>query len=88
MHEMSLMKDLMQKISFIARQNNAHRVISVKVRLGALCHISPQHFGEHFTEASVGTMAQGSRLEIEQSKDETEARAQDILLESVEVESP
>ena len=40
MHEMSLIHDLMRKIETIAPEQNALRVTTVKVRLGALAHIS------------------------------------------------
>ena len=88
MHEFSLMKDLMRKIASVAREQDARRVVSVKVTLGALCHISAQHLSEHFVEAASGTVAEGARLDIEESKDKTDPRALDVLLESVEVERP
>lgn len=87
MHEFSLIHDLMRKIESIAREHGGRRIVSVKVRLGALSHISPGHFREHFVQAAAGTVAAGARLDIEQHKDEADPRAQDILLESVEVES-
>ena len=87
MHEFSLMNDLMRKIDAVARDHGARRIVGVKVKLGALAHISRQHFQEHFLEAAATTLAAGARLEIEELKDETDPRAQDILLESVEVES-
>jgi hydrogenase nickel incorporation protein HypA/HybF len=88
MHEFSLMSDLMRKIETIAREQNARKIVGVRVRLGALSHMSAQHFQEHFVQAASGTVADGARLEIEELKDPTDPRAQDILLESVEVESP
>jgi hydrogenase nickel incorporation protein HypA/HybF len=88
MHEFSLMNDLMRKIESIAREQSAARIVGVKVTLGALSHISAKHFEEHFVQAASGTVAEGARLEIEELKDTTDPRAQDILLESVEVESP
>jgi hydrogenase nickel incorporation protein HypA/HybF len=87
MHELSLIHDLMRRIESIAREHGGRRILSVKVRLGALSHISPEHFREHFVQAAAGTVAAGARLEIEQHKDEADPRAQDILLESVEMES-
>jgi len=81
------MNDLMRKIESVARENGARRIIGVQVKLGALAHISPEHFREHFLEAAANTVAAGARLDLEQLKDETDARAQDILLESVEMES-
>jgi hydrogenase nickel incorporation protein HypA/HybF len=87
MHEFSLMNDLMRKINSVARDHGAHRIVGVKVKLGSLAHISPEHLRQHFVEAAAHTLAAGARLEIEELKDETDSRAQDILLESVEMES-
>lgn len=86
MHELSLISDLMRKIHQVAREQGAEKIARVKVRLGALAHISPDHFREHFEEAAAGTAAEGVQLEVEQMTDQTDRHAQDILLESVEVE--
>lgn len=88
MHEASLMKDLMRKIEGVAREQNASRVLAISVRLGALSHMSANHFREHFAAASQGTLAEGARLKIEVLTDLNDPRAQDILLESVEIEDP
>ena len=86
MHEMSLMRDLLNRIKTISEKENATRVLSVSVKLGALSHISPDHFREHFVEESQGTIAEGARLEIEASSDVHDPQAQDILLKDVEIE--
>ena len=86
MHEFSLITDLMWKIDAIAREQGARRVVGVKVRLGALSHISPDHFREHFEAATTGTIAEAARLDIETLREERDPHAQDILLDSVEVE--
>jgi hydrogenase nickel incorporation protein HypA/HybF len=86
MHEFSLINDLMRKIDAIAREQGARRVASVKVEFGALSHISADHFREHFEAAATGTIAEGARLDIETLTDERDPQAQDILLDSVEVE--
>jgi hydrogenase nickel incorporation protein HypA/HybF len=86
MHEFSLITDLMRKIGAIACEQNADRIAAVKVKLGALAHISGVHFREHFEQAAVGTPAEGARLDIEVSTDESDPHAQDILLQSVDVE--
>ena len=83
---MSLIHDLMRKIETIARDQNAVKVVGVKVRLGALAHISADHFREHFEEESKGTIADGARLDVELLTDENDPQAQDIMLDSVEVE--
>lgn len=86
MHEMSLIHDLMRKIEMIASDQKATQVAGVKVRIGALAHISADHFREHFEEEAKGTIAEGARLEVEMLTDENDPQAQDIILESVEVE--
>lgn len=86
MHEFSLINDLMRKTKDIAAQHQAKKVASVRVLLGALCHISPEHFREHFEEAAVGTVADGAELEIVLNPDPNDPHAQDILLDSVKVE--
>lgn len=86
MHEMSLIHDLMRKIEMIASDQKATQVAGVKVRIGALAHISADHFREHFEEEAKGTIAEGARLEVQMLTDENDPQAQDIILESVEVE--
>ncbi len=85
MHEFSLMADLLRKIEQMARDANAGSVVGVKVKLGALSHITPDHFREHFDAAIVGTVAEGARLDVRQSDDQDDPNAQDILLESVDI---
>lgn len=86
MHEFSLINDLIKKIKDIAAQHQAKKVKSVRVLLGALCHISPEHFREHFVEAASSTVADGAELEIVLNPDPNDPHAQDILLDSVKVE--
>jgi hydrogenase nickel incorporation protein HypA/HybF len=86
MHELSLMADLMRKIDAIAREQNARRVTRIKVTLGALSHLSAAHFREHFEHAVRGTISQDAELEVTVATDARDPRAQDIVLESVEVE--
>ena len=87
MHEQSLMDDLMRKIMNVARENEASRVKSINVRLGALTHFSEEHFIEHFNRSALGSIAENAKLQIFISHDIHEPHAQDILLESIEVES-
>ncbi len=85
MHEFSLMADLLRKIEQLARDAKAERVAAVTVKLGALAHITPDHFREHFEAAIVGTVAEGATLDIELSEDRDDPNAQDILLGSIEI---
>lgn len=87
MHEASLMKDLMRRIDETAHRENARRVIGLSVWLGALSHMSESHFIEHFEEAATGSVAEGARLNITVSDDIDHPNAQDVVVESVEVET-
>jgi hydrogenase nickel incorporation protein HypA/HybF len=85
-HEASLMRGLMSKLEFLAREQHAARVKRVRVWLGALSHFSAEHFREHFEHASRGTLAENAVIEIELSTDIADPRAQDVVLESFDVE--
>ncbi|MGP0628910.1 hydrogenase/urease maturation nickel metallochaperone HypA [Nitrospina sp. 32_T5] len=86
MHEQSLMNDLMRKILSVSLNHQNARVVGLNVKLGALAHISPEHFMEHFRDAAAGTVAEGARVNIEVGTDTTDPQAQEIWIESVELE--
>jgi len=52
MHEASLMRNLMRQVLDLAAERGATRIVGLTVRLGALSHMSPEHFREHFEEAA------------------------------------
>lgn len=81
------MNDLMRKITALADAENATRVTGVRVWLGALSHLSADHFREHFAEASRNTSVEGAELDIAESADINDPNAQEIILLSIEVES-
>jgi hydrogenase nickel incorporation protein HypA/HybF len=85
-HEQSLMRDLMRKIESVALAEGGGQVVRIEVWLGALSHISPEHFREHFEESSRGTLAAGAELAITVGTDAGEDGAQDIRVRGVEVE--
>jgi hydrogenase nickel incorporation protein HypA/HybF len=85
-HEKALMDDLMRTIESQARAEGALRVTRIRVRLGALSHFTPAHFREHFEDASRGTLAESAEVETELRTDPTEAEAQGVVLESIDVE--
>lgn len=87
MHEASLMRDLMSRIHHIAEAENAQRVTRVQIWLGALSHMSREHFLEHFHEAAGGGIAEGADLDITVSEDSGDPNAQSILLQGIEVET-
>ncbi len=86
MHEASLMTSLMRQIESVASAEEATRVVSVAVWLGALSHMSKQHFADHVSRAAAGTIAEGARLNMTLSTDIGHADAELIRLDSVEVE--
>lgn len=85
MHEFSLINNLIRKITSIALEHRARKVVGLTVKLGALSHISPDHFREHFINAIRGTVAEGARLNIEILTDMTNPQSQEVLLESIEM---
>jgi hydrogenase nickel incorporation protein HypA/HybF len=82
------MVDVLRKVEEVARARGASRVTRVGVRLGALSHFTPEHFREHFADASRGTLAEGAAVDAVSDGDLAAAGALDIVLESVEVEIP
>lgn len=86
MHEQALMNDLMRKLEAEARSEGGRHVTSIRVRLGALSHFTADHFREHFADASRGTIAEGAAVEVELATNPTEAHADGVVLESIELE--
>jgi hydrogenase nickel incorporation protein HypA/HybF len=82
------MRDLVAKVEQVAHAGGATSVTAIRVRLGALSHFTPEHFREHFADASRGTIAEGAAVQAVVQGDATDARATDVVLESVEVEVP
>ena len=87
MHEASLMRGLMRRIETIAATEGAARVAGISVWLGALSHMTEDHFTAHFTRAAAGTIAEGAKLKLSVSDDIGHAAAQDVVLEDVEIET-
>lgn len=85
MHEKALMDDLMRKILDVAAAEGGGHVTRITVRLGALSHFTPEHFREHFVDASAGTPAEGALVEATLDADPTDPAAQGVVLESVVV---
>ena len=88
MHERALMNDLMREIEGVARADGAMRVTKIEVRLGALSHFTPEHFREHFVDASRGTLADGAEVAATLGTSIDDPKAAGVVLESVEVEVP
>jgi hydrogenase nickel incorporation protein HypA/HybF len=85
MHEHSLMNDLFKKINEIALRENVTSVTKIHVKLGALAHISPSHFMEHFDEMRKDTVAEFAEVIITEDTNIDASFAQDITLVSVDI---
>src|SRR5437764_1055394 len=81
MHEMSLLRGLLAQIEATARNRGAKRVSVVRLKLGPLAHIEPDHLREHFVAAARGTIADSARLDIETTDD-----LHELTLESLDIE--
>jgi hydrogenase nickel incorporation protein HypA/HybF len=88
MHEKALLDDLLRKILAVAEAEGGAPVVRVTVWLGALSHFTPDHFREHFVDASAGTLAEGAAVIATLDTDPADPRAQGVVLESVEVAPP
>lgn len=88
MHERALMNDLMREIEAVARADGASRVTRITVQLGALSHFTPEHFREHFVDASRGTLAEGAVVDAVLHDCLDDPNATGVVLESLEVEVP
>ena len=84
MHEAALLKDLVREIEAVAGRERASAVTCVRVRIGPMSHMTPEHFVEHFVDATRGTIAEGAHCEVEQI-DPKDPLAQSIVLESLDL---
>ncbi len=64
------------------------RITRVRLRVGALCHVSPETLRSRWQELVADTPARDSALEIESAHDTHDVRAQDVVLADVVVEEP
>jgi hydrogenase nickel incorporation protein HypA/HybF len=87
-HERALLEDLLRKVIAVAEAEGATAVTRIRVRLGALSHYTPEHFREHWEDASRGTLAEGAEAEARMDAELTGDAAQGVVLESVEVSGP
>jgi hydrogenase nickel incorporation protein HypA/HybF len=79
------MDDLVRKVIAVADAEGATAVTRIRVRLGALSHFTPEHFVEHWLDASRGTLAEGAAVDATMDADLAGEAAQGVVLETVEV---
>lgn len=88
MHETGIVRDLVRRIAAAAQNAGADRVSGVVLWIGALSQFAPAHFREHFDEEARGTIAEGAALTIEMSEDLAHPHAQDVMMQSVNLDVP
>ena len=86
MHETALVRDVVRRIEDLAHATGARRITGAKVWIGALSHLSAEHFREHYALEAQGSMAAGAILTIEASSDLDHPDAQHVRLESVDLD--
>jgi hydrogenase nickel incorporation protein HypA/HybF len=86
MHETALVLDVVRRINDLARSTGTRRVAGAKVWLGALSHLSAEHFRDHDAVEAQGTAAARATLVIGVSHDLNDPHAQHVRLESVDVD--
>lgn len=87
MHESGLIEDLITKVESLVRENQGRRAAAIRLRIGPLAAIEPDHLREHFEMAALGTVAEGAELQIAVSEDLSGPDPAGIVLESVEIET-
>lgn len=88
MHERALLRDLVRKVNEVAASHGSPRVTCVRLRLGALCHVTPALLQERWPEVSGSTPAAAARLEIEASDDLRDSLADQVVIRSVDLAEP
>jgi hydrogenase nickel incorporation protein HypA/HybF len=79
-------RDVVRRIEDLAQAAGAHRVTGARIWLGALSHLSAEHFREHFAIAAQASIAAGATLAIEVSDDPNDPHSQNVRLESVDLD--
>jgi hydrogenase nickel incorporation protein HypA/HybF len=86
MHETALVRDIIHRIEDLAHAAGARRVTVAKIWLGALSHLSADHFREHFGIEARDTCMDGATLEVGVSDDPDDPHAQHIRLLSIDLD--
>ena len=87
MHESSMMNNLINQIIELANHEGGGRIVSVKVRFGALSGMSPEHFRQHFDAVADQSLGSGVVLHMESSQDIYDPNATAIVLDGIEIEA-
>ena len=65
MHELAMAQSLLNRVLDEAARNGGGRITRVKLRIGALSHVSPESLEFAFEVIAKGTPAEGAKIETE-----------------------
>ena len=86
MHETALVRDVVRRIEDLAQATGARRITGAKIWLGALSHLSAEHFREHYAIEAQGSIAAGAILTIDASSELDHPDAQHVRLVCVDLD--
>lgn len=80
MHEVKLVKELVEKALSIAGEKQAQKVKKIFVKIGKNSHLAPESFSHLFREFSKSTILASAEIVISPTQEEG------LILESLELE--
>jgi Zn finger protein HypA/HybF involved in hydrogenase expression len=86
MHEFHQAGLLVKKIEEVLADSPESRVREIRLRIGPLFELTPDHLRGHFEKCALGTRAEGADLVVSVSEDSIAPRGQEVLLESLTIE--
>jgi len=65
MHELAITESILRIALEAAKENQAKKVLEIRIRIGAYSGVVPQYIQEYFNIVSQGSIAEKARLSIE-----------------------
>lgn len=79
MHEFKLVADVLKNVLAVAENNQAKKVLAVRLQVGEHCHARSDDVEFLFKQAARGSMAEDARMEI------TTVPGEDLILDSIQI---
>lgn len=86
MHEEAILRDLVRKVDEVARAAGGRPVVRVRLRVGALAHLTGPQAETRWPDLARGTWGAGARIEVDAGTDVSDPDAQRVRLVSVDIE--
>ncbi len=65
MHELAIVEGIIDAVIPAAREHNAEKILSIRLKIGELSGVIPSCIQEYFTIAARDTIAEGAKILIE-----------------------